>query len=97
MDLFVQYLRKELHDMQHDQIRLRVIGDRQPLGQDLCGWIERAEASTRNNQRFNLTVAVNYGGQWDILQATRRWQASNSNSGLGTHQVRRSLARVTPV
>ncbi len=82
MDLFVQYLRKELRDLQEAGIRLRVIGQREALGPELCAWIERAEESTRHNDRFHLTVAVNYGGQWDILQATRRWQQAHPSRSL---------------
>ena len=44
MDLFVQYLQKELRDLQTAGIRLRVIGDRTPLGPELCQWIEQAMA-----------------------------------------------------
>ncbi|MDI9331641.1 MAG: polyprenyl diphosphate synthase [Alphaproteobacteria bacterium] len=82
MDLIVQYLQKELRDLQESGIRLRVIGDRASLGPELCGWIERVEQVTQNNDRFHLTVAVNYGGQWDILQAMRRWQAERPDQCL---------------
>ena len=77
MDLFVQYLRKELRDLQEAGIRLRVIGDRNRLGNDLRGWIDQAEEATRGHDRFHLTVALNYGGQWDILQALQKWQMAH--------------------
>jgi undecaprenyl diphosphate synthase len=38
--------------------------------------IREAEALTRNNQRLNFTVAANYGGRWDIVQAVRQLVAS---------------------
>ena len=77
MDLFVQYLQKELRDMQQAGIRLRVIGDRDRLGNDLRDWIDQAEEATRGHDRFHLTVALNYGGQWDILQALQKWQMAH--------------------
>jgi undecaprenyl diphosphate synthase len=82
MDLFVQYLPKELRDLQEAGIRLRVIGDRTPLGPELCGWIEQAEQATRGHDRFHLTVALNYGGQWDILQAMQKWQQAHPDQSL---------------
>ncbi len=82
MDLFVQYMQKELFDLQAQGIRLRVIGDRRPLGPELCQWIDRVEEKTRGNQRFHLTVALNYGGQWDILQAVQKWQQAHPGEAL---------------
>ena len=82
MDLFVQYMQKELFDLQAQGIRLQVIGDRRPLGPELCQWIDRVEEKTRGNQRFHLTVALNYGGQWDILQAVQKWQQAHPGEAL---------------
>ncbi|MEY2805025.1 MAG: hypothetical protein RL657_2361 [Pseudomonadota bacterium] len=82
MDLFVQYLQKELNDLQASGIRLRIIGDRSQLGPELRQWIQRVEEKTHANDRFHLTVAVNYGGQWDILQATRAWQQAHPEQSL---------------
>jgi undecaprenyl diphosphate synthase len=82
MDLFMQYLQKELRDMQEGGIRLRVIGERTALGPELCEWIDIVESTTRDNDRFHLTVALNYGGQWDILQAVQAWQKANPAMGL---------------
>ncbi len=82
MDLFVQYMQKELLDLQTQGIRLRVIGDRRPLGPEMCQWIDRVEEKTRGNQRFHLTVALNYGGQWDILQAVQKWQQAHPGEAI---------------
>ena len=82
MELFLQYLQKELLDMQKTGIRLRVIGDRQRLGADICLWIDKVEQATRQNQRLQLTVAANYGGQWDIVQATQRWHLAHPHLSL---------------
>ena len=82
MDLFVQYLQKELRDMMTQGIRLRVIGDRRHLGPDVCEWIDRAQEKTSQNDRFHLTVAINYGGQWDIVQAAQKWQLAHPEQSL---------------
>lgn len=77
MDLFVQYLQKEMADMSSKGVRLRVIGDRSAFSADLQSRIAAAELATAHNTTLHLTVAANYGGQWDILQATRAWQRAH--------------------
>mgnify|MGYP000034044289 CR=1 FL=1 len=44
--------------------------------------IEQAESATRDNDRITLTVCANYGGRWDMLQATRAWQAAHPQQSL---------------
>ncbi|NDU85338.1 MAG: di-trans,poly-cis-decaprenylcistransferase [Ferrovum sp.] len=73
MQLFMHMLEKEVTHLHDAQVRLCVIGDRAPLGERLQNLIQRAEALTQGNSRLTLTLAVNYGGRWDILQAMNRW------------------------
>ncbi|MBU3713237.1 MAG: isoprenyl transferase [Limnohabitans sp.] len=82
MDLFVQYLQKEMADMSSEGVRLRVIGDRSAFPQDLQARIAAAEQATAHNTTLHLTVAANYGGQWDILQAMRAWHHANPQQAL---------------
>ena len=82
MGLFGQYLEKEVSDMQQQGVRFRLIGDRSAFAQGLQDLIAHAELSTAHNQGIHLTVAANYGGQWDILNATREWQRANPLKGL---------------
>jgi len=82
MDLFSQYLRKEIAEMSQGGIRLRVIGDRTAFSSELVTHIEQAEASTAHNSRLNLTVAANYGGHWDIVQAAQAWQKNHPDCSL---------------
>ena len=82
MDLFVQYLQKEMADMSSEGVRLRVIGDRSAFPQDLQARIAAAEQATAHNTTLHLTVAANYGGQWDILQAMRAWHQANPQQAL---------------
>lgn len=71
MELFVRALRDEETRLLENDIRLSVIGDRTGLPARLQTAIARVEASTAHCRGLHLTVATNYGGQWDILQATR--------------------------
>ena len=72
MRLFIGVLERQVERMHANGIRLRIIGDRSPFEPRLGELIEKAEARTTVNTRFNLTVAANYGGRWDILNAVRR-------------------------
>ncbi len=77
MDLFIQYLDKEVSEMKDAGIRFRIIGDRSAFTPSLQERIARAEQETSHNTKLNLTIAANYGGQWDILNATRLWALAN--------------------
>ena len=50
-------------------VRIRVIGDREAVSAKLRQAWDEAEASTQHNTRLTLSVAFNYGGRWDIVQA----------------------------
>jgi undecaprenyl diphosphate synthase len=77
MGLFLQYLEKELKNLSQAGVRLLVIGDVTSFGQELQDRIAEAVKATAGNDRIVLTVAANYGGQWDIVQAVQVWQASH--------------------
>ena len=78
MRLFVQALEREVTKLQEQGVRLRVIGDLSAFEPRLQDLISQAQASTAQNDKLNLTVAANYGGRWDILQATRNMLATDS-------------------
>jgi undecaprenyl diphosphate synthase len=72
MRLFVQALEREVSRLQDQGVRLRVVGDLSPFEPKLQELILQAQDSTSQNDALHLTIAANYGGRWDILQATRR-------------------------
>lgn len=71
MRLFSSYLDNEVNELHARQVRLRFIGRRDRFNSALLKRIEEAEEKTQHNDKFHLTLAVDYGGQWDIMQATR--------------------------
>jgi len=77
MGLFLQYLEKELKNLAQAGVRLQVIGDVTGFAQELQDRIVEAVKATAVNDGIVLTVAANYGGQWDIVQAVQRWQAEH--------------------
>jgi undecaprenyl diphosphate synthase len=83
MGLFIQYLEKEMKDMQAEGVRLNVIGDTSRFPQTLQDKIKATEQSTAHNKGIVLNVAANYGGQWDIVQAVKSWQQAHPEKALG--------------
>ncbi|MBZ0333266.1 ditrans,polycis-undecaprenyl-diphosphate synthase [Marinobacter sp. JH2] len=71
MRLFVMALEREVRKLHRNNIRLRIIGDRTPFNSLLQEHMEKAEALTRDNTAMTLVIAANYGGHWDITQATQ--------------------------
>ncbi len=67
--LFRTALEHEVAKLHDNGIRLRVIGDLEPFGEGIVQLARDAEALTAGNARLTLTVAANYGGRWDLLQA----------------------------
>jgi undecaprenyl diphosphate synthase len=77
MGLFVQYLEKEMGSLAAAGVRLKVIGDISAFPAELQARIQSTEEATAHNHAITLTVAANYGGQWDIVQAVKNWQQAN--------------------
>lgn len=72
MRLFVQTLEKEVEKLNDQGVRLRVVGDLTAFEPRLCDLIKSAEERTEHNSTLHLTIAANYGGRWDILQAMQQ-------------------------
>src|SRR3954464_15741393 len=77
MRLFVTALEREVAKMHANNIRLRVVGDLSRFDAKLQEMIAAAERRTANNTRLTVTICANYGGRWDIMQATGKMVASN--------------------
>ena len=75
MGLVIVAVTKYLAKLAGDGVRIVVIGDRQSVSDRLRKAWDEAETLTRNNIGLTLSVAFNYGGRWDVVQACRRAQA----------------------
>jgi undecaprenyl diphosphate synthase len=77
MRLFMLSLDQEVGKLHENGIRFRVIGDLSRFEPELVRLIRDAETLTAGNDRLILTVAANYGGRWDIMQAVKRMLAEH--------------------
>ncbi|MGV0974905.1 MAG: polyprenyl diphosphate synthase [Azonexus sp.] len=69
MQLFVKALEQQVDKLDQNGVRLRIIGDLSRFDARLQELIRAAEERTAANSRLQLTIAANYGGRWDIMQA----------------------------
>ena len=72
MNLFLDALEREVADLHRNGVRLHFMGDRELLGTALAQRMIDAESLTAANTGLGLTVALAYGGRWDVTQACRQ-------------------------
>ncbi len=72
MGLLRSYIRKDLLELVDNGVRIRVIGARDNLADDLVELIEDAEARSVKNDRFTLVFAFNYGARDEIAVAAKK-------------------------
>ena len=72
MRLFKRYIRRESQNLVDDGVRVRFIGDRINLNEQLVRTMDELELVTAHNKRVNLTIALNYGGRDEVTRAVQR-------------------------
>ena len=72
MELFVTVLKREVPQLNKNDVKLRVVGDISRFSERLQQRIAEAEQQTQDNKSLVLNVAANYGGRWDIATACQR-------------------------
>ena len=72
MGLVLVAVAKYLGKLARHGVRIRIVGDRSQVSDKLRQAWEQAESSTQHNTRITLSVAFNYGGRWDIVDACRQ-------------------------
>ncbi|MDB5812618.1 MAG: uppS [Betaproteobacteria bacterium] len=75
MQLFIAALEQEVAKLHENGVRFKAIGDLSRFEGPLRQLVADAEKLTADNKRLTLTIAANYGGRWDVMQAVRRMLA----------------------
>lgn len=76
MSLLLVALSKHLTRLKADGVRIRIVGDLDNVSEKVRNALLDAQSSTVDNARLVLTVAFNYGGRWDIVQACQKAMAA---------------------
>jgi len=87
MQLFLRALDEEVAKLHENNIRFRVIGDLSRFDRNIVDLIRRGEALTAGNTSLTLTIAANYGGRWDILQAMEKMLAARPDKHGGFEEA----------
>jgi undecaprenyl diphosphate synthase len=72
MGLVLVAVSKYLAKLAGEGVCIRIVGDRSAVSEKVRQAWDKAEAATAHNRRITLSVAFNYGGRWDIVQACRQ-------------------------
>lgn len=87
MNLLQEYLIESLSDFQHENIRVRFIGDLAPLSDQLLELIEQAESVTADKTGMTLNIALNYGGRREIASAVQKMVQEGIQGQLAPEQI----------
>ncbi|MDO8893852.1 polyprenyl diphosphate synthase [Nitrosomonas sp.] len=79
MQLFLGALEQEITKLHENGICFKVIGDLSKFESKIIEFIQIGEQLTAENTRLTFTIAANYGGRWDIMQAMRKMMAQSTN------------------
>src|SRR5688500_17902032 len=92
MQLFLRSLEQEVGKLDANGIRFKVAGDLSAFDSRIRELIDRGEDLTARNTRLTLTIAANYGGRWDILQAADRCRAEDPAAPITEERLSRYLS-----
>lgn len=87
MGLFLEALQREVDDLHRNNVKVKFIGARSQLQGDLVDKIDAAERKTKDNDGLQLTVAVAYGGRWDIVNAASKVAASVARGDIAINDL----------
>lgn len=86
MQLFLRALEQEVEKLHANGIRFKVVGDLAPFDPRIVDLVRRGEALTANHRVLTLTIAANYGGRWDLMQAMQKVMAARAAEGIPATQ-----------
>jgi len=72
MGLMKRFIRRDLAELHQNNVRVRVIGEREGVDAEVLGLIDDAVALTETNTALDLVIAFNYGSRAEIARAARR-------------------------
>ncbi|WP_428428534.1 isoprenyl transferase [Pararhizobium sp.] len=87
MGLLKAFIRRDLADLHHQNVRIRVIGDRNNLRGDILPLLLEAEDTTRNNTGITLVIAFNYGSRDEMTRAMQALAVDVAQGRLTADQI----------
>ena len=87
MELLIQSIRKEVPTLMENKIRLRAIGDLEELPRRAKRELEEAIQTTAENETMTCTLALSYGGRWDLVNAIKRLGKKIESGHMTSEQI----------
>lgn len=87
MNLLRHYLKDSIKKAKKDNMRVRIIGDRSRLDEDLRADIIKLETSSEDNKGLNLQIALNYGGRDEILRSVKKIINDYENNEININDI----------
>lgn len=91
MELFMTVLKSEAKKLHKNRVQLRVVGELSAFSDKLQGRIKEATELTKDNEGLVLNIAANYGGRWDVLNATKRIALQIQNGDIQASDIDEDL------
>ncbi|CAN5176860.1 isoprenyl transferase [soil metagenome] len=87
MELLVNTIKKEIHNLMENRVRLMTIGDITHLPAACQRNLDEAKEATKNNTGLTVLLALNYSGRWEILKATKKMAEDVRNGKLQVNDI----------
>jgi len=91
MELFMFVLTKEVKKLHKNNVKLRIVGELSRFSDKLQKRVVEAEKLTKDNTGLCLNIAANYGGRWDITQATQKVATLVSEGKIKSEDINEDL------
>ncbi|KAF0185426.1 MAG: undecaprenyl diphosphate synthase [Hyphomonadaceae bacterium] len=86
-NLLRQFVKSDLARLHKNNVKIRIQGQRQGLATDILKLIDDAEVLTKNNNALTLVICLNYGGQSEIVEATKAIAEDVQSGKLAINQI----------
>ena len=91
MSIFISTLKSEMDKLKKQNVCVKFIGDRTAFPDALQAVINETEIKTADNTGLALTIAANYGGRWDMVEACKRMAKKVSSGEISAEDINESL------
>lgn len=89
--LLVEYLRKEIKELHKNGVKLKILGNIDPLANNTKDEIVRALEITNNNKGLQFNIALNYGGRNEIVMALKKIAEMTLNGSINPKEINEEL------
>lgn len=87
MTLFLNTLKNEIDKLAKNNVQLKMVGNLEGFNPPLREWITKSQGLTAKNTGLKLVIAVNYSGQWDIVQAAQKMMDQFKSGAFGEEKL----------